>query len=343
MRIGLLGSPQDPHLQSVGAALARLGAEPLMLDTTAFDTARRYAFAETTLSYQGETLDDVNAFWLRNVLSPVPYVYEDDGRYRLYDDWHQDYMENREKHAFWLGFLLALQAQGKVLVNPAELGVDTVKPYQLFRLKQAGLPTPRTLITNDADAVREFMAIVGPVVCKPVYGGAHCERVAGEVLERLPLIASAPAIFQEEIKGADLRVTAVPGQILSAVEIANDGVDYRAGARYGQAGTYAPVELPPQVAAMCFRAMEVSGLGFSGIDLKRTAEGEYVFIELNYSPVFSGIEQITGHPISEGLARYLIACAAGVGGDRPVSASVRPVAAARRGFFQFEGPRPGAV
>lgn len=343
MRIGLLGSPQDPHLQSVGAALVRLGAEPLFIDTTTFDTARRYAFAETTLSYEGETLDDVNAFWLRNVLSPVPYVYADDGRYRLYDDWHQDYMENREKHAFLLGFLLALQAQGKVLVNPAELGVDTVKPYQLFRLKQAGLPTPRTLITNDADAVREFMAIVGPVVCKPVYGGAHCERVEGAVLDRLPLIAGAPAIFQEEVKGADVRVTAVPGQILSAVEIASDGVDYRAGARYGEAGTYTPVELPPQVAAMCFKAMEVSGLGFTGIDLKRTAAGDYVFIELNYSPVFSGIEQITGHPISEGLARYLIGCAAGVGGDRPASAAAAPVSAPRRGFFLFEGPRPGAV
>lgn len=343
MRIGLLGSPQDPHLQSVGSALERLGAEPLLIDTTTFDTARAYAFAETTLSYAGETLDDVNAFWLRNVLSPVPYVYAEDGRYRLYDDWHQDYMENREKHAFLLGFLLALQAQGKVLVNPADQGVDTVKPYQLFRLKQAGLPTPRTLVTNDVDAVREFMAIVGPVVCKPVYGGAHCERVEGPVLDRLPLIARSPAIFQEEIKGVDVRVTAVADQILSVVEIASEGVDYRAGVAYGQAGTYTPVELPAHVRAMCFKAMEVSGLGFSGIDLKRTARGEYVIIELNYSPVFYGIEQVTGHPISEGLARYLIACAAGVGGDRSPLSTAPALPVAPRGFFQFEGPQPNTV
>lgn len=339
MRIGLLGSPSDPHILSIGRAIAELGAEPVVIDTTTFDEARSYAIAETTLSYQGDTLEDVEVFFLRNILAPVPYVYAEDGHYRLYEDWYQGYMENREKHAFLLGWLMGLVAQGKRVINPPHLGVDTVKPYQLLRLKQAGLPTPRTLVTNDADAVREFMGLVGPIVTKPVYGGAYCERVDEAVLARLPLLASAPAIFQEEIRGADLRVTAVPGEILSAVEIANEGVDYRAGDAYGRRESYTPVQLPPRVAELCFKAMDVSDLGFTGIDLKRVSADEYVIIELNYSPVFEGIERITGHPISRGLARYLIQCA---GGAAPETAEKR-LPRAQRSFFRFEAPRPGGL
>ncbi|MOA63495.1 hypothetical protein D3C78_1892440 [compost metagenome] len=81
------------------------------------------------------------------------------------------------------------------------------------------------------------------------------------------------------------------------------------------------------MADLCFKAMAVSELGFSGIDLKRVGPDRYVIIELNYSPVFVGIEALTGHPISAGLAEYLIQCA------QPGSA--------RRGFFHFEAPRPG--
>lgn len=344
MRIGLIGQAQEPHCLSVQEALASMGVEGFLIDASTFDETRRFGFREATVTYQGDPLDDVGAFFLRSILSPVPEVYVEGGAYHLYEDWHQSYMLSREKHGFLLAWMLALLDQGKPIINPPHLGtVSLLKPFQMFRLKHQGFPTPRTLVTNDPAEARSFVEQVGKAVCKPVLGGAFCERVTEEVLHRLPLIAGSPVIFQEEVEGPDIRVTAVPGRVLSAVSIESDQVDFRATDAYEVgAEVYTPVTLSREVSELCFRAMEATGLGFSGIDLKRTASGGYVILELNFSPAFLAIERKTGHAISEGLAEYLCHCA------RPSErqARVEPAPAARReAFFHYgvpvPSPRPG--
>jgi len=47
------------------------------------------------------------------------------------------------------------------------------------------------------------------------------------------------------------------------------------------------------------------GLGFAGIDLRRTPDGELICFEVNPSPAFSYYEAQTGQPIAEALAAYL--------------------------------------
>lgn len=336
MRIGLLGPAGEPHCRLVGTALERLGAEPLYIDTSTFDAQHRFSLRRTSATANGEALDDVNAFYLRNVLSPVPYVKEVDDTYHLYADWHQDYMINVEKHGFLLSWMLALLAQGKFIVNPPHLGsVNSLKGFQLFRLRQLGLPTPRTLITNDPEEARAFVITVDRAIVKPSMGGALTERVTTETLERLPLIAHSPVIFQEEVAGPDIRVTAVGNRILSVVEIESDALDFRDDTRY-KAGRprYKATTLPEAVERQCLEAMEASGLLFSGIDLKRVGPDQYVFLELNFSPVWEGIQLATGHGIAEGLAAYLVELA----GSAPVApVSLKP---RQKNFFYYAVPKP---
>jgi glutathione synthase/RimK-type ligase-like ATP-grasp enzyme len=45
---------------------------------------------------------------------------------------------------------------------------------------------------------------------------------------------------------------------------------------------------------------------FSGIDIRRTPAGEYVFLEGNPSPMFSYFEKVTGYPISDRLVDLLL-------------------------------------
>jgi glutathione synthase/RimK-type ligase-like ATP-grasp enzyme len=344
VRIGLLGPADEPHCRRVAGALEALGAKPLHIDTSTFDETHRFSLRRTTATANGEPLDDVNAFYLRNILSPVPYVYAENDSYRLYEDWYQDYMVNIEKHGFLLSWLLALLAQGKFVVNPPHLGgINSLKAFQMFRLRQLGLPIPRTLITNDPEEARAFLTLVGPAVVKPSMGGAYCESVTPEVLERLPLIVRSPVIFQEQVRGVDLRVTAVADKILSVVEIESDALDFRDDSRYRDGRpVYKEAVLPPEVERMCMEAMEASGLLFSGIDLKRTPSGEYVLIELNYSPVWDGIQQIMGHPIAEGLAAYLIACAKSVQAAPKQEKPVLPpsLAPKQKNFFYYAAPKP---
>jgi glutathione synthase/RimK-type ligase-like ATP-grasp enzyme len=65
-------------------------------------------------------------------------------------------------------------AVGGVLANlparwvshPSALADAGYKPWQLSRLRRAGLTTPPTLITNKAAAVRDFAARYGDLVVK---------------------------------------------------------------------------------------------------------------------------------------------------------------------------------
>jgi D-alanine-D-alanine ligase-like ATP-grasp enzyme len=46
---------------------------------------------------------------------------------------------------------------------------------------------------------------------------------------------------------------------------------------------------------------------WTGIDLRLTPEGRYVFLEANPSPMFLGFEQRSGLPLTEILAELLLA------------------------------------
>jgi hypothetical protein len=313
LRIGIVGQAGEPHCLAVAAALEAMGAPSLLIDASTFDADRRFGIEETTLTYNGEALDDIGAVYLRSILSPVPEVHVENDRYKFYDDWHQSYMQNREKHGFLLAWLLGLMAAGKPVVNPPHLGtVSLLKPYQMLKLKQLGFPTPRTVVTNDPDVARAFVASVAGAIAKPTLGGAFCERVTDATLARLDLIRQSPVIFQEEVPGPDIRVTAVAGQILSAVEVESDQVDFRATDAYARnEQRLTSVTLSAAASEMCLAAIDACDLGFTAIDLKRTGPDQYVILELNFSPAFLWIESRVGHPITAGLAQFLVACAAG--------------------------------
>ncbi len=348
MRIGLIGQPGEPHCIQVQRALSALGAEGVLIDASTFDAERRFGIDEISLSCNGDDMADFGAFYLRSILSPVPNVYVAGDQYRLYEDWHQSYMLAREKHGFLLAWLLGLVALGKPVVNPPHLAtISLLKPYQLLRLKQLGFPTPRTLVTNDPAEAEAFVAAVGRAVAKPVLGGAFAKEMTPEEVSRLDLIRLAPVILQELIEGPDIRVTAVSGQILSCVEIASDQLDFRAVEGYERGeGQLAPAPLPDWVARMCLQAMDISSLGFTAIDLKRRGPDDYVILELNFSPAFLWVEAKTGHPISEGLARFLIACGAQSPRAAP-GADPSPEAPEQRQalhtFFDYGLPKPSAV
>jgi len=57
---------------------------------------------------------------------------------------------------------------------------------------------------------------------------------------------------------------------------------------------------------MCLRIARALDLLWTGIDLRLTPEGLYVFLEANPSPMFLGFERQTGLPLTESLATLLV-------------------------------------
>jgi glutathione synthase/RimK-type ligase-like ATP-grasp enzyme len=68
-------------------------------------------------------------------------------------------------------------------------------------------------------------------------------------------------------------------------------------------------ELSQDVERRCVELAQALQLGFAGIDLKITPEGDIYCLEVNPCPAFSYFQRGTGQPIAEAVASYLAAAA----------------------------------
>ena len=177
------------------------------------------------------------------------------------------------------------------------------KPVQLAIVASLGVPTPETLLANDPEAVLAFGRRHPRCIFKPVQGGAHARRLTEAHLDERNLanLAYAPVTLQEEVPGTNIRVF-VAGERVLACEVRTGELDFRDD----PSPRIIPHALAPGVEAMCLRIARALDLLWTGIDLRLTPEGRYVFLEANPSPMFLGFERQTGLPLTESLAALLV-------------------------------------
>jgi glutathione synthase/RimK-type ligase-like ATP-grasp enzyme len=205
-----------------------------------------------------------------------------------------------------------LDALACVWVNPR--GPDEAahrKPYQWAVAREVGLRVPRTLVTNRPEAARAFVEEVGigRTVFKAFLASLECWRetrlVGSADLEKIDLVRYAPVIFQQYIEGVDLRITVV-GEEVFAAEIDARNTSYPTDMRMviGEAPLRA-VELPPKVHKAILKLQRRLGLHYGAIDVRRTPDGEYIFLEVNPAGQWLFVEQRTGLPITRAVADFL--------------------------------------
>lgn len=310
MRVGIFGSDDDLQCQAIAKALGTLGVENILLRDDALDHGLPLSELDGKYIYRGVDLDDIRSFYLRSIPAPYAPAMEQDGELVLYEDWFERYMHQRERATFYVAWLLALQHRGCRIVNgPHAASVLQYKPFQLHALRALGARVPRTLISNDPEAVLAFLAEVKDVIFKPIMGGAITRALNEETLEELPQVVASPVIFQERIEGDDLRIMIVGDRIVSSVAIVTpeQHLDFRDDPAYsGGDAEYRHVELPEPVKEFCRKAARDCGLLFAGIDIKHQPGGEWVFLELNSSPIYLDVELKLGHPISAAIAELLV-------------------------------------
>jgi glutathione synthase/RimK-type ligase-like ATP-grasp enzyme len=68
---------------------------------------------------------------------------------------------------------------------------------------------------------------------------------------------------------------------------------------------FEPVELPAGVLDRLQRLMAELGLVYGAIDMRRTPDGRYVFLEVNPAGQWLFVEERTGQAITEAVAEYL--------------------------------------
>ncbi|HKR13629.1 MAG TPA: MvdC family ATP-grasp ribosomal peptide maturase [Pyrinomonadaceae bacterium] len=302
----------------VAQALARKGARPIRFNTDLFPSAvKLLAHAGNKHDAQlftenGEQISaaEVRAVWARKLWSP-----------RMSDDLDERYrsMCAGESVAALEGFLDALH--DALWVNNLERQRDAENKQRQLRLAaRAGLRVPRTLVTNDPAAARQFFAetnsqtvakLLRPLAVSmdaaPPF--VYTSRVREEDLANAETLRHCPMVFQELIpKACELRVAWVAGEAfagaIDASGTSRGETDWRRVAP--EECHWQKAQLPVEVATGLQALMSELGLVFGAVDLICTPSGEHVFLEVNPGGEWGMLERDLGLPISEAIAEALI-------------------------------------
>jgi len=302
----------------VSQALARKHVRPIRFNTDLFPSSIKLLAhagddrAAHLVTEAGEQVSatDVRAVWARKLWTP-----------RMSDDLDQRYrsMCIGESVAALEGFLDALH-DARWINNLARQRDAENKQRQLRLAAQAGLRVPRTLVTNDPAAARQFFAetngqtvakLLRPLdvsmdTAKPF---VYTNQVREEDLISANSLRHSPMVFQELIpKAYELRVACVAGEAfagaLDASGTSRGHTDWRRAAP--EECRWHNAQLPAEVARGLRELMSELGLIFGAVDLICTPAGEYVFLEVNPGGEWGMLERDLGLPISEAIAEALV-------------------------------------
>jgi hypothetical protein len=228
----LLSQPGDGHLPPVKEVLMSMGCRVLECDLADFPEHLQLTVQLATwpwrgvLCYQGQEVafDDIVSVWWRR-----PQIYRASSRYA-------PAVKTFVEQEAYRGFLGLLQSQpGPFWVSrPDRIRAAEFKPAQLAAAQAHGLRVPRTLLTNQPEAVSEFYrACQGRVVSKAVWRGMldlpddqpaqprfmYTNQIRDEHLAWLDGVSTTAHLFQEYIeKQVEVRAVVVGRQVF-AVEI----------------------------------------------------------------------------------------------------------------------------
>ena len=284
----VLGSEEELHSKYMYDELCKHGQEVAYLDT------RKYPIFSWSPN-------DSNSY----IILDKKKIYTEEIK-GIYWRWYYGVSEceteivYREKTSALESFLYSLECKSYNSLQAVEL--HRKKSYQSLLMYENGIDIPKTLITSDKNIVEEFYKSNNRnVIYKPVRGGAFTQKLNEEDFERLDLLTNCPVQFQECIDGVDIRVYAFETGEIYAGEIVVDCIDFRKddNAKINR------VDLPQSVKDDCLKVLKILGLKYSGIDIRKTKDDRYVFIEANPAPMFIHFENVTGYAITETLIRSL--------------------------------------
>ena len=284
-KIGILSSQRGYHVLALEQAARARGCEP------AFYNIARLAGrigGSPALQMRGEQIEDCQAVLVRTIPSG-----------------------SLEQIIFRMDTLHRLEKLGVRVVNSASAIERTVdKYYTSFLLSDAGIPTPKTLVTEDFDAALAFCRDMGDVVLKPIFGseGKGMVRVSDEetayrVLRAWELnryvfyVQEFLPHFQE-----DVRAFVVGKEVVAAMRRRGAGwkTNFAQGAKVERA------ELSADMEALAVDAARLIGLEYAGVDLMRTEDGGTYVVEINSIPGWRGLQQTTSQNIARRIIDHLL-------------------------------------
>lgn len=286
MGIGIVVSdPGDWTALSIRSALVKEGADAFFLS---FSDLAASLDGALRLSCQGVELGELEGLLIRDLGRGPP----------------QDV-------AFRFEALRALEELGINVVNPSDaIARAANKLATSAALNRAGIPTPRTVVTNSLAEALSALREYGRAVSKPLFGykGRGIALLKGDdgaLLE--DILASQGMVYLQEFveldRPRDIRAFVVGERV--------EGAIYRAAPPGGwisnlaKGGRAEPCRATDELEDLAVRANGAVGAVYSGVDLLEAPEGLKV-IEVNGTPSGRGIFQALGVDVGESIARSVL-------------------------------------
>ena len=217
-----------------------------------------------------------------------------------------------EQVIFRVDLLHRLENMGLRVINSASAIEKTVdKYYTSSLLEDAGLPTPRTIVTECFDeAVAAFAELGGDVILKPLFGSE------GKGMLRLTDADLAHRIFRALELGRyvyylqeyiphddwDIRAFVLGGQLLAAS--ARRGNGWKTNVAQGARSE--ALALDPTLAALALRAASLVGTDYAGVDIVCSRQGDPFVLEVNSIPGWHGLQTTVAFDIAGAIAEHVL-------------------------------------
>jgi len=197
----------------------------------------------------------------------------------------------------------------RVMNSPRAIERTVDKFWTSTLLEQCGLPTPDTIVCDDAEEAFAAFRELGDVIVKPLFGsmGLGMVRVSDEemafrVFKTIEQIRGVYYLQRAiEHEGRDIRAFIVGGRVLAAIERRSEG--WRTNLSRG--GAARPVQLPEAWAALALRAAAAVGAEYAGVDLLPATDGTVYVLEVNGIPGWQGLQEATGVDVAGALIEQL--------------------------------------
>ena len=284
MNVVILSSGRGWHTSDLVRALKGRGHAAHILP---IDSLTANVGEAPRLATQGTILEDCDAVLLRTI--PIGSL---------------------EQIIFRIDALHQLERLGVSVLNPARVIERTIdKFYTSALFEEAGILTPRTVVTERRDDALEAFRKLGDVIVKPLFGSngrgivrVSDEEIAHRVFRALEL-ERAVYYVQQVIphEGRDVRVFIIDRRVVAAIWRSGDGwrTNLSRGARAEKA------ELPHAWKELALAAAEVVGAEYAGVDLLPASDGEVYVLEINGSPGWRGLQPIVGVDIADAIVNHM--------------------------------------
>lgn len=290
MRIAIIGNNRCWHAGKLAAALIAKGVETICVlpQQMRGSIGTRPYVTSWNKSHDSISLDDCDAVIVRSIPGG-----------------------SLEQIIFRVDVLHRLENAGVKLINTPGCIEKTIdKYYTSFLFEDHGIPTPRTIVTENFDEAMAAYESMGDVIAKPLFGSLGLGMV------RLTDADTAYRVFtawrtcqyvyylQQFIphNNWDIRALVVGGRVIAAMR--RVAKIWKTNINCG--ATAEALKLSPELEELCVRIASIFGAAYMGVDLLADNDGRYYAIEANSAPGWKGLQEVTHFDIGAEIAEHFV-------------------------------------